>query len=255
MYDDNHRYFLQYILHNSYIPIETALNFCTSNSIEAVKDGKELKQFVAEINDKISKQDLKINFLKCEVTGDDKLVLLNTVNDDVSKLQNSFRPAELEYFQLVLQELVTADDHQINKMQCYNLNMTANRINADTIEKLLEKWTSQGYLVENGSSMCLGARCVAEFDPYFKVHCKDYYSDCLLCSETVFVGSTCDACQSIMHRHCIDRYLTKHDQCPSCKRTWNAQRMQAVNGTEESSSDESEIPTPRVSRTKRKRVL
>ncbi|KAK5639883.1 hypothetical protein RI129_010694 [Pyrocoelia pectoralis] len=242
MYNDDHRYFLQFMLENSYISIERALEFCNKHSIENAKDRNELKQFITVINDKISKQDLKINFLKCEVTGEDKLALLNTANDDICKLQNIFQPHELEYFQLVLNRLIEAEDHQIKKMECYNLNTTTKRITVDTIEKLLITWTAQGYLVENGSYLCLGARCVAEFAPYFNVHCKDYYSNCFLCSEI-----------QIMHKHCMEKYLNKHERCPSCKRTWNAPQSQQVNGNE-SSSDESENHTIRMSG-KRRRVL
>lgn len=242
------------MLQNSYIPIERALEFCNKHSIANVKDRDELEKFTTEINEKIAKHELKINFLKCEVTGEDKLSLLNTANDDICKLQNAFQPQELEYFQLVLNELITAEDHQIKKMACYNLNTTTKRISVDTIEKLLITWTSQGYLVENGSYLCLGARCVAEFAPYFNAHCKDYYSNCFLCSEIVFVGPICVSCKQIMHKHCMEKYLNKHERCPSCKRTWNAQQSGRVNENE-SSSDESENTTIGISTKKKPRVL
>jgi len=252
MYGDPHKYFVQFMLKNSYISVEKALEFCQKH-VDEVNDMTTLKTFMSEINRTISKQELKISMLKCEVTGDVKLALLNTANDEISKLQNIFSPIETEYFQLLLKDIIVSDEHKIQNMACFNLtnNLTAT-LRKDAVEKLLKKLIDEGYLVEKDSYMYLGPRCVVEFAPYFQTHCKDYYTICHLCSELVFTGKCCSSCTKLMHNHCIEKYLAKQNKCPNCKATWqemegNANGMHSQDDThnQDDSSDEDVGPTRR----------
>lgn len=151
---------------------------------------KNFKNFIMEINGEISKQELKIAIVKCEVTEDTKVLLLNTANDDITKLQNGFTSVELEYFQTLFKELITIPEHKISTMACFNLSgSVANSIRKDNVETVLEKWRKEGYLVVKDSFTYLGARCIVEFAPYFSQHCKEYLSNCYLCSELVVLVS------------------------------------------------------------------
>lgn len=123
----------------------------------------------------------------CEVTSAVNFTLLNTANDDICKLQNNYTPIETEYFQQLLKEIITTDDHRIQSIACYNLtDALSGNLRKDNIEILLNKWVEEGYLVEKDSYIYLGPRCIVEFAPYFRQHCKDYYASCHLCSEPVF---------------------------------------------------------------------
>ncbi|KAK4872877.1 hypothetical protein RN001_014906 [Aquatica leii] len=235
MYSLDHKYFLQFMLKNSYISIDKALEFCHKHPID-VTDLASLKRFISVINAKITQQDLKLLVLKCEVTNDDALALVNTANDDITKLQNVYSANELEYFQLLLHELVVSENHRLKKMGCFNLTLIRG-LTKDHIEKLLTKWIKNGYLVEKDSYVYLGARCIIEFAPYLSAHCKHFYSDCFLCSEAVFVGSTCASCNKIMHKSCLDKYLTKKNQCPECKRDWEDLEIQVTQDNDASTSE------------------
>ncbi|KAF5278873.1 hypothetical protein FQR65_LT03562 [Abscondita terminalis] len=220
MYTLNHKYFLQFMLKNSYISINKALEFCDKHPIDKVSNLTTLKQFITEINFNIKKQYLKLVILKCEVTSNDFLVLVNSANDDITKLQSVYNVSELDYFQHLLHELVVvSENHRLKKMNCFNMT-TVKGLSKDNIEKLLTKLMDNGYLVEKDSYVYLGARCIVEFAPHFNENCRDYYSDCFLCSEMVFVGGICASCDKLMHKNCLDKYLAKKRACPSCKVDW-----------------------------------
>ncbi|KAF5287766.1 hypothetical protein FQA39_LY15702 [Lamprigera yunnana] len=221
MYTLNHKYFLQFMLQNSYVSVRKALEFCNKTAIAEVTNAATLKAFMVEINLEIADQKLNLVVVPCQVTGDYKLILLNTANDYVAKLQDTFTSNDLEYFQNVMHELVISDDHKLNKMSCYHLNVPVRGLTKDGMDKLLTTWVKGGYLVEKDSYIYFGPRCIMEFAPYFNSECKEYFSNCVLCSETVFVGCVCANCGKVMHRRCLNKYLAKKHKCPDCKMDWN----------------------------------
>lgn len=152
--------------------------FCTN---------ERLNQLIYEINGHILAQGFKLKLVRCETTGSEKLILQNEIADDISKAQDRFSAAELNYFQLVLQEIITADACALQTIACINLtNSPAVTIKKDDAEKLLSVWQRIGYLVVKDRYIHLGPRCIAEFTPYFQTHCKDYVNLCGLCNEIVF---------------------------------------------------------------------
>lgn len=146
-----------------------------------------LKEFTSVINREITKQEFKIVLNVCEVTGQKQVILINTANDDISKLQNAFSTTQLEFFQRILQEIVTSEDKKLPHIYCLNLStkLTGKLTHRDA-EKLIDKWTRMGYLVQHDSDIYLGSRCIIEFTSFFKGHCEDYVRNCSLCSELVF---------------------------------------------------------------------
>lgn len=152
-----------------------------------MENADKLEAFICEINKKIVAQKLKISVVHCEVTGDIKIALLNLANDAISKAQIGFAQEEIHYFQFLLEELITTDNHKIRKMICFNLkNMDTYTLQKDKIEVLLDKLINTGYLAEKDAFVYLGARCIAEFAPYFHNNCKEYFTLCYLCSESLF---------------------------------------------------------------------
>lgn len=143
------------------------------------------------MNDKIEAQRIKILLTRCEVTDTEMVIIQTLASDDISKMQDSFTGVELEYFQTVLRELVTADERRFQAIACINLvnGLTATLSKTDA-ERLLKKWELTGYLVSKQGYVHLGPRCIAEFAPYFRTHCQDYLNYCGLCSDVVFTVRT-----------------------------------------------------------------
>lgn len=147
----------------------------------------DLRLLISEVNDKIQAQRLKILLTRCEVTDAETVIVQTLASDDVSKTQDSFAAVELEYFQTVLREIVTADERRFQAIACINLvNGLTATLSKNDAERLLEKWSQTGYVVSKRGYVHLGPRCIAEFAPYFRTHCQDYLNYCGLCSDVVF---------------------------------------------------------------------
>lgn len=143
---------------------------------------------VNEINREISKQCYKIVFSVCEVSNQNQVALLNTKNDDISKLQISYSTIELEYFNAILQEILNSEEHRITFIVCINITSTlTSQFSRDSGQKVLNKWLKGGYYVKRGDYIHLGPRTILEFTAYLRSSRPD--SICNLCSEIVFTVS------------------------------------------------------------------
>lgn len=151
-------------------------------------DETGLELFLSKINRKITRHSFKIAYVTCEVTGKEFLVWLNTKNDNVSKTQNTFSPAELEYFQIILAEIINSNEKCIPLNICLNLSGTlvANVMFKTHAQTTIKKWVKGGYLVNCNGKIYLGPRCIHEFSSYFR-RLEDGINVCGLCSEIVFV--------------------------------------------------------------------
>lgn len=206
---DFNRHFVQYMLRKGIIPRgkilpvlaklnadgaqdnKNALNlFNNKSSTVDVTDEESLEAFLARINRKISRHHFKIALVTCEVTGAEYYVWLNTKNDSVTKQQDTFTPAELEYFQILMGEIVNSDEKCLPHNICLNLSGTlvANVMYKAPAQATIKKWVKAGYLVELNGKIYFGPRCIHEFSSYFRGR-EDGVNICALCSEIVFVVS------------------------------------------------------------------
>ncbi|XP_057659157.1 non-structural maintenance of chromosomes element 1 homolog [Diorhabda carinulata] len=221
--NDNHRYFIQYMLKNGAVTVEDAQKYCQYVSQGEINNITQLKTLVIEANREISNQCYKIVFNICEVTNKNYLVWLNTKNDDISRLQITFSALELEYFHAIVQEILLSEERRITFIVCINITSTLTSfLSRDNGQKVLNKWIKGGYFINKSDYIYLGPRLILEFTSYLKVHLPD--SICTLCSELVFWGDVCESCQKINHSHCLGKYLKKHNNCPHCSANWTSTR-------------------------------
>lgn len=207
-----HKLFLYYLLKNGVLTLANALQYCRDIKagwlnlhmqiglfifklnyffLDEVTDPSSLKEFANVINRDITKQELEIVIGVCEITGQQHIAVINTANDEISKLQNVFTTLQLEFFQKILHEIVTSEEKKLSQIFCLNLStkLTGKLAHADA-ERLIDRWSRMDYLVKHESDIYLGSRCIMEFTSFFKSYCKDYVQNCGLCSELVFKVTT-----------------------------------------------------------------
>ncbi|CAG9765175.1 unnamed protein product [Ceutorhynchus assimilis] len=217
--DIQQKYFVQYMIKNGTVPVQKALAICQKIPQGSIQDLVQLKYSIIVINREISKQYFKIANTTCEVTGQDLFIWANTKNDNISKLQITFKAIELEYFHAILQEILNSEDYRLKYIVVVNITSTLTasftRVNGQT---LLTKWIKSGYFIKNGEYVHLGPRLILEFTSYLMTHRPD--QTCKLCSELVFTGKKCGSCGRLLHTHCLQKYLTNQSTCPVCKELW-----------------------------------
>ncbi|XP_066138893.1 non-structural maintenance of chromosomes element 1 homolog [Euwallacea fornicatus] len=216
--ENQHRFFVQYMLKKGMVSEEKALNYCRSLPVP-VKDEKQLKLFILTINREISEQFFKIVFITCEVTQQPFIVWLNTRNDNISKMQMTFSAIELEYFHVILQEILCSDHNKLSYIVVLNITSTlAEKFSRDSGQKVLKIWIDGGYFVKKGNFVYLGPRLILEFMSHLKSVRPDHI--CKLCNELVFTGKKCRFCEKLYHACCINKYLDRQEKCPTCKNHW-----------------------------------
>lgn len=153
--------------------------------VDEICSPMQFKTLVAEINREISTHSFKLVFKICEVTDQEVIVWINIKNDHISTLQGTFTVLELQYFHVILQEILNSDEHRITSIVCLNLTSTlTGALTRSHGQKLLDKWINIGYYIKKGGDIYLGPRLIIEFNAYLKSHSPD--AVCNLCSELVF---------------------------------------------------------------------
>ncbi|CAH0559448.1 unnamed protein product [Brassicogethes aeneus] len=238
--ENPHRYFLQYMLKNGVCNKVAALKYCKKLDNDNIKDIDDLKSLVIKINREIGKQSLKITYGTCEVTNQEMIVMLNTKNDALAKLQISFTPAHLEYFQAILGEILNSENYRITFIVCLNLTSTlVLSLSRDKGQVVFDKWVKGGYFVKDQNHVYLGLRTIFEFTSYLRSHCPN--SLCKLCNELVFIGKSCSKCSMVFHGYCITKYLKNQVSCPSCDLKWESNDGLENSGIDDSTAENDDI--------------
>jgi hypothetical protein len=171
--------------------------------------------------------------------------LVNTKNDELSKLATTYEPAQLHYLKALIEAILkppadgekgritradaagirtqlAKDSHGASAGSGSGVVTTLSSAAADeTIASLVANhWLSSS--TRNGD-LSLGMRSLMELKPFIESLCD---SECTMCSEVVIRGQTCsnELCDTMMHFHCAKRWFeNKPDKvCPTCTRPWGA---------------------------------
>lgn len=129
-------------------------------------------------------------FTKCEVTGNKYCCLVNTGNDDISRLPVQFTTLDYELFQIIINEIILTDTRFLTGI--YSLNLVSKcktAVSKDDMQKKINNYCDAGYLVKNDGNIYLGPRTILEYDDYFKKEFSERIVTCPLCSNTVYFVS------------------------------------------------------------------
>lgn len=259
-YSDEHRIFLQAIMARGILNAEevhTLLNMaCRRCKVEIPTDPKgkmeKLKRFIQTINKELESVGLQI---KKALDEDAKtraafFVLCNNYDrsQEVSQLtvkaMVDFSPNEMEYFKILLENILKSNDKEISPtsaLNCANYvkNSNVNRKftqqdGESALKKFVEhKWMKYDH-PRNQNQLRLSTRFLAEMDPYLKETYKkcteqneeDLDEDfvemargigkCQLCQNLVIRSVDCPNCRANYHLYCI--YQTAKEEMPEAGR-------------------------------------
>lgn len=80
-----------------------------------------VQDLVKEINSMIRPFQQKIKIAHDEITEEEVLIFIAMADDEISKCQNYFSATDLEYFRVLLEQIVTSDSRQITRIHALNL--------------------------------------------------------------------------------------------------------------------------------------
>lgn len=80
-----------------------------------------MKDVVKAVNDEIKPYQQEIKIATDEFTNDEVIVFLSLGYDDATKSQNVFSATELEYFRILLEQIMTTESRQVSGIHAMNL--------------------------------------------------------------------------------------------------------------------------------------
>ncbi|CAG9579750.1 unnamed protein product [Danaus chrysippus] len=167
-----------------------------------------------------------------ELTSERKLVFLCLGYDETTKLQNMFAPNKLDYFRILMEEIVTTENREISVMRALNLvSKVKPTLHITDAEVLLKTWYRMHYLDLNGTNYALGIRAIHEFERYLKDNLPDYVKNCTICKQMVFRGINCPACDETIHTRCLNVCLDRVRQWPCCRAEYSETHLSRLNNS------------------------
>lgn len=80
-----------------------------------------IQDIVKEINDQIKNFQQSIKITNDELTNEEVVIFLSLGYDDTTKAQAVFSPAELEFFRLLIEQIMTTDSRQVTGIHAINI--------------------------------------------------------------------------------------------------------------------------------------
>ncbi|KAL0832154.1 hypothetical protein ABMA28_001616 [Loxostege sticticalis] len=225
-YGKIHRYLLRSIASLGVLSVTDAKRILTSFTDEEISLVQDL---VKEINDEIRPLQQEIKITNDELTNEEVVVFLSLGYDDATKAQNIFSATELEYFRVLIEQIMTTEARQITGIHAINLvgGMKASFTKTDA-QKLLNTWCRMRYLDKDQNNYALGVRAIHEFEGYLRQNMPDTIEECSLCKQIVFRGCNCPMCGQAIHTRCLNKYLEKVDKWPCCKADFSAEQLEQL---------------------------
>ncbi|XP_030027219.2 non-structural maintenance of chromosomes element 1 homolog [Manduca sexta] len=205
--------------------------------LHKIADNEEihLEDIVKEINTEIRPFKQAIKVTNDEMTNERVLVFVSLGYDDATKSQNVFSVTELEYFRVLIEQIMTTETRQITGILALNLvsNVKTTFTKSDA-QKLLKLWCRMRYLDKDENNYALGIRAIHEFEGYLRENMPDTVEECCLCKQVVFRGVNCPACAKAIHTRCLNKYLEKVKKWPCCQIEFCQEQIEQLNQEESS---------------------
>lgn len=145
---------------------------------------KSMSEKVIEmINTKISSFDQKIEKYDYGLTNEEFVVFFSSAQTSMSKMQNFYNEAELDFFKLLMTKIIMNEKLNITPRNALNISSSIlPKLNKLRVQKLLDGWIITGYLYQHSDNQIyLGAKTLTEFKEFLQKMDLAYCRTCLLC--------------------------------------------------------------------------
>lgn len=155
---------------------------------------KSLETVIQETNEKITDHMFRLVVKKCDISGEPMCCLIDTGNDNISKLAGEFTTADYEYFGQIMKEVMLSGGKYVSMITCLNLAPKVKQ-GKDMAQKKIERWVEMRYLVKENGKIYFGARGIAEYENFLQQEYRDRVTVCGLCMDNVYFVRACLCCE------------------------------------------------------------
>lgn len=204
-YNDKHRQFLQYFMHERIVFENDA-----KKTNDILFPEKKIDDIVQLINTKICPLEFKINKVVCEQNGNVTYVFIATFLDNFNA---KLDPSKVMFGKIV-NHIVTSGGSVT-----YDEIITSFKNLSDT---QLDNFFASKYLIaDKDKNIFLSPLAISEFEGYLTEQFED--KRCMGCLSIVGHGIKCPSCEKFAHGHCLTAYFKNigSKKCPKCSNTLN----------------------------------
>ncbi|KAG9099621.1 hypothetical protein FS749_000809 [Ceratobasidium sp. UAMH 11750] len=218
------------------LELNPTINFAYDERSFATDNGPS---FITEVNRDLEKFELRLSSTKDECTGETIWAMINTKQDPATMLATEYNPTEIQYFKLVVEQIVLAnnDAYSIPAMAALRevSQLQGKGITKSEAEHLLSSFVAKGWLLKSKRGRySLSSRSLLELQTYLRETYPDEYNECTYCMEPITKGIACrtENCIYRMHTHCYTAWVrARRDrplECPQCKQSWREDAIRKV---------------------------
>ncbi|KAG9102737.1 hypothetical protein FRC06_001269 [Ceratobasidium sp. 370] len=144
------------------------------------------RRWVSETTAKLERFDLRLSNAKDECTGETIWAIINTKQDPATMLATEYNPTEIQYFKLVVEQIVLAnnDAYSIPAMAALRevSQLQGKGITKSEAEHLLSSFVAKGWLLKSKRGRySLSSRSLLELQTYLRETYPDEYNECTYC--------------------------------------------------------------------------
>ncbi|CAK7903191.1 hypothetical protein CAAN3_06S05468 [[Candida] anglica] len=222
-----------------------------------------LDAYIATINTKINPTGFRVAKHRAQVSGDVFYVFVNTVSDEITKVNTNYSVPEIDAIKRIIDDLIDQSDLSfslgyVNSSQ--RIGQTLNKTSRES-NVLLSRLVDDGWFdVTEEDRVTLSIRSICELkhyliDKYGVFDGEDVSQQsggklfvCRQCKELVTQGEKCvdSKCPISFHYKCLDFYKRSNDvKCPNydvCGYVWSDQH----DGSEDETKNENENGIPSI---------
>jgi len=173
-------------------------------------------QMVAKVNRQLRPYNIEISRGPNESDGTIHYALINTADNDITRMASIWTQKELIYYKKVVTAIVESDTTSITWTKLLNIGRNDEmKLTVSAAENLMNKWMDQKWFEElSDGNIAIGVRSLLEMNVYIRDHFD--VKDCLRCKILCVRGLDCMSCSSKLHYHCSDSQYIQDNKCPNC---------------------------------------
>ncbi|KWU43562.1 hypothetical protein RHOSPDRAFT_19404 [Rhodotorula sp. JG-1b] len=227
--------FLQTLMSRKVIPLDTARElYMHCVKLCKVKHPDAFETFVAELEPGLSLCGLDIKTTRDQDSGASFIALVNTIEDEVSKLATDYKAEEIAFFRAVVDKIMTARKLAYSTPSDEAVRLAKAPITKANAMQLLTSFLANGWLsLHSSGRLMLSPRSLLELAPYLREtfsqgedsndedapDCEQERTivDCNLCMSIVTSGYACPnkGCGIRLHTYCVAQRLGQDGRCPA----------------------------------------
>ncbi|CAL8381227.1 unnamed protein product [Arctogadus glacialis] len=187
----------------------------------------KLEEFIQVVNSKLESLNMKIRTRASEDDGMPCYALVNTANNQLTRMSSDYADNELELFRRTMDLIMSSDDGTASSTDILNSadSLQTRKLTMSAAECLLKRLVSDDWLVEKQGDYSLSTRCVMDMEPFIRTMYDDeQVKVCAVCHCLAFKCQICanPLCTVKIHNPCAEKYFKKKpvQRCPGCSELW-----------------------------------